>query len=169
MNKKKLILVFITIVLIYIISFITGKTYSRYVSRVVVSDTEEIAVPITDNNLDETLTFQLSDMIPGDTKTYNFTIKNYISDNITETKMNYSLRILKSTNIPVTIYLYKNDVQTNVLDANLVSNNNILGITTKTTDSYQLVIDWDDNETYDSYSGQTDYIDIVIESVQVIE
>ncbi|MDO5569177.1 MAG: hypothetical protein Q4G04_03605 [bacterium] len=149
MGKKKLIVIILSICLIVSVFFVTGK--------------------ITDNNLNETLTFQLNDMIPGDTQTYNFTIKNYISDNITETKMNYSLRVLKSTNIPVNIYLYKNNVQTNILDNNLVSSNNILDVTTKITDSYQLIIYWDANETYESYSGQTDYIDIVIESVQVIE
>lgn len=154
------------------ITIVLDKSYAKYVSSISGYATTQTAVSVTTNTLNE-LSYKLDDMLPGDEKTYTFSVQNFDNGGRTQTAMEYYFYINNSNDIPYTISLYKNDENTNILFYNdntnrYESNANILGFSDDETDEYELVINWDGDYTSSLYNGKVDYIDITIRSNQKI-
>ncbi len=168
MPRKKVMWLFLLTFLLFGTSLVV-QTFALYDSNVNGDIVIKSAIPITKDNMEATLNFHLDDMIPGTTKTYNFSVTNYNNNQINEVTMNYKIKILKSNNIPVNVMLYKNGSLVNLLNADLECLDNILNLGVEQTDNYQLVINWNIADNDYTYSGLTDYLDVKIESVQVVE
>ena len=165
---KKKITFLLLFVLLGVSLFFGVRTYAKYVSSASGNGSIMIAVPIIENNTLTTIPLDLNEIAPGDTKEYTFKVTNYEGDKLNEVKMNYSIKIDKSSNVPVEIKLFKNSGTDNVL-TELESTNNILGFESKQDDTYKLVINWDSSLNDYTYKDLPDYLDIIITGVQVVD
>lgn len=122
--------------------------------------------------------------------TYNFSVANNDGSKRAETSLIYSLKIVTTTNLPLTYYLYKNENyydsgSTNIITDDVIARDGeeedstyfrtlstddvTFGYEDDEQNDYQLVISFP--STYDSidYQDIVEGINIIIESQQVIE
>lgn len=127
---------------------------------------------ITETNIRDNITVYLNDIIPGETKNYQFSVTNFKQENNetyrSEVNLNYTITIEKSTNIPLRFELFKNNINENIIDINNTTNNQFLNYQDDIIDNYSLNIIWPSENAEYEYANKVDYIDIVIESKQVL-
>jgi hypothetical protein len=117
-NRKKLIIkliiLFFCIVLIY---FIVKNTFSRFQSDADVVAKLDAAFYIVDEDY-QTMTINLDSIVPRDDPyVYNFSISNTDGTNRAEVNLEYDLKIVTTTNLPLEYVLYKNgNTQTNIIN-----------------------------------------------------
>lgn len=182
MNKKyrkKSILPLILLLLVIITSYI-WITYSKYATEQTNSDIAYIAQFVFTETMSENLNVKLENMKPGDTQTYHFTVSNSKDTKISDVGMNYIITLQSSTNLPLTIYLYKNDDNTTNLfseTAESVAQQKMLKTQMQNfeagkqkIDTYTLKIEWKNTEenNNEKYVDEIDYIDISIDAVQAV-
>lgn len=80
---------------------------------------------------------------------YNFTITNYIDDNINEIDMRYSINI--NIGNEFSYLLYKDEVKDTNLISNIESYSNVIGHESKENHNYILKIVYEPTETVDAY------------------
>lgn len=108
-RRFKLILTIFVLMLVHRIVF---NSFSLYESNAVSEATIEVAYFLLDDTYD-TQTIKLDEMLPGDTQTCRFSIANYYIDQntqqevITETDMEYELKVRTTTNLPLKYKLSK--------------------------------------------------------------
>lgn len=166
------VLVILNLFILSIVLFQITNTYSRYVSAAEGTITLEIAKPIVKSGI-ESLDVMLGEFNPGETKTYNFSITNFIDDDhINDVSMYYHFEITNTNNLPVKYELYKNnDTSRNLLNSNNISSVNLLNHTEKQTDSYSLKITFIDDVScgYNyEYNNLIDGLFINVISEQVV-
>ena len=117
-RRFKLILTIFVLMLVHRIVF---NSFSLYESNAVSEATIEVATIAKDGVLDlsilddtyDTQTIKLDEMLPGDKQTCRFSIANYYIDQntnqevITETDMEYELKVRTTTNLPLKYKLSK--------------------------------------------------------------
>lgn len=161
----------ITIIIVAIFLLVAGLsyTYSRFTSSIEDESVIATALFLNTSNLSETLSVSLDDMTPGMTKSYTFAVKNFDETRRNEVALTYDIKVIKSDNIPVSVTLYKNGVEENILNSELTSLNNEMGFIVNQTDTYVLNIVWDITDNGYEYSDLVDYLDVDINSKQKIE
>lgn len=98
-----------------------------------------IVIPILEEQTQNEISVDLSEMKKGDTKEYIFKVSNYKLSDVNEEKINYDIEISTSEN--VSIELYKGDSDKNLLSGeDYVIENNKLPKNKKTEDIYRLII-----------------------------
>ena len=104
-----------------------------------------ITIPIIEENSQNELSIDISNMKKGEEKEYIFKITNTQDNNINKVTLKYSIKFTKPSS--VTLSLYKNDTDKNLLlnQDNLVLSNNKLLRNKKQTDIYKLIIKNDKN------------------------
>lgn len=108
-RRFKLILTIFVLMLVHRIVF---NSFSLYESNAVSEATIEVAYFLLDDTYD-TQTIKLDEMLPGDKQTCRFSIANYYIDQntnqevITETDMEYELKVRTTTNLPLKYKLSK--------------------------------------------------------------
>lgn len=170
MSKTNKILLTLGITtIIFILGYGLIKSYSKYNNNIEGQATVDAAVGITKDNMFQTLNVELDSIVPGDTKTYNFAVTNYdtSTSKLNEVTMEYTIEIEKSDNIPVDIVLYKDSVNTNILDNDLKTSGQRFGFSEEQTHNYSLIISWDSSNNSYEYNDLTDYLDIKIHSEQI--
>lgn len=131
---------------------------------------------------------KLDEIYPSDNPfVYNFSISNFDGENRLETLMDYDLKIITTTNLPLSYELYLNQNYDDEGANNIIINDYISGdedgtyfryLETNTvrfnfnndiTNNYQLVVKFP--KTYESFEYQDilEYVGIVVESKQVLE
>jgi hypothetical protein len=184
MKKKKIILI---LLLLYILIFGVNTTYSMYKSD---SNSElelSFAKIIFNNEKLNNFSLPINNLIPGEPLEYQFMISNEKDGNISEIAIGYSIIIETFNIIPVDIRLYNINNETPIVECNdenfnrnienkLICNseNFELKHNEETTNNYKLVISFDEynpnNEIWsDEYSDLIDFIDIKINSWQIVE
>lgn len=108
-RRIKLLIAAITLVLLYHVLF---SSYSIYESEANSTAAIDVAFFVLDDEY-ETQVITLEDMNPGDEQYCNFSIANYMIDEngekfVSETDMEYELKIRTTTNLPLSYELYKN-------------------------------------------------------------
>ena len=102
-RRFKLILTIFVLMLVHRIVF---NSFSLYESNALSEATIEVAYFLLDDTYD-TQTIKLDEMLPGDKQTCRFSIANYYIDQntnqevITETDMEYELKVRTTTNLPL--------------------------------------------------------------------
>lgn len=131
----------------------------------------------------------LDNLIPSDTPyVYDFKVSNNDGTNRLETKLEYNLKIITTTNLPLTYKLYMNEDYTQNDSVNIITNdtiekssedgayfrimetaNQIFDFTNDEENIYHLVVNFP--KEYDSFEYQDiiESITINIESKQIIE
>lgn len=184
--KKKIILI---LILTYILIFGVSTTYSMYTDKTTAKiDNLEFAKIIFNNEELNELSLPINNLIPGDSIDYKFKISNNKNGVRSEINIGYYITIETYHIIPTTIKLYSMDeLEEFILECNednyprnhenkLVckTSNFNLNYQEDTSNSYKLNITFDEldkeNKPWsEEYSDLIDFIDIKINSWQVVE
>lgn len=153
--------------------FTFNLSNSRYMGQIS-SDENALAIPIItlSNN---TQTYSVTNMLPGDIKEYEFSVSNVDKDNSNEVLMEYYFKINMETSIPLEVRLYEiiNETEqeipitsnvTEKMQMNIVENK-----ADKITRNYKLKIIWNTNNNSYEYAGKQIVCNIVLEALQVIQ
>ena len=130
-RRMKLLIVLVILLLVHKILF---NSYSLYESEANSTSDIEVAFFAVDNEY-LTKVISLDELLPGDTRRCEFTISNFYVDEsgneiLSETDMEYVLKIRTTTNLPLEYKLYKNqslnvDNLTNILEIETVESQNM--------------------------------------------
>ena len=180
MKRKILTVLFILILL----TLLSGITYSIFHSTAKLnSNDQSIAKFIFNAESKEELEFPLSDLEPGDTEEYLFSVSNSDLENISDVFIEYTMTIKTYHLLPVDIELYKVDEDEEKLiltcDESYTRNEeNYLICNTQTQemgydeeqiDDYKLKIKFPSEYNDEIYSNLVDFISMEIKSWQKIE
>lgn len=136
-----IVLVVILVILILLLLFLlfAKLSYSKFRNNVSSSGIAEIAQPV--------LVVDGAEKIKIDgiqDTTYNFSVKNYNSTNISETDLEYSIEIVNDSKADLEFELIKNSNEKIKLNNNKTEFMNLKGIT-RSTDNYELRIKYKNN------------------------
>ena len=188
-EKKKTLLFFLSLILLIFISYFLLKySFAKYRSQAKLNASIDRALYIFET---QEMTFNLdpNKIIPSDSPyVYNFTISNFKDEDTCDVDIEYTLKIRSTTNLPITIKLYKNENYTNNNSTNLISSFSssqdedgawyrvypTLGpyqflYTTRTTDTYTLVVNFPKEYSRNTlYSDSIEDIEVTVNSKQII-
>ena len=103
--KRKVILI---ILIVLFVSFFSGITYSFFNSGALLkSNNQGIASFIFETNKVDYIELNLSDLLPGDEKSYLFSVTNSKESKISDVTVEYQLKIKTYHFIPLNINLYE--------------------------------------------------------------
>lgn len=178
--KKKIYLI---IILIVLVTFFSGITYSFFHSNATLDSTNQgIASFIFEtNNLDQ-IDLNLNNLKPGDEREYLFSVANTSEEKTSDVTLEYQLSIKTYHFIPITIDLYKiteteekligkcDETYARNSENELVCNMpiNTLNNSQQEKDDYKLKIIFPLEYNDFKYSNLVDYIKIEIESWQKV-
>ena len=178
--KKKIC---ITVILIVLITFFSGITYSFFHSNTIMKSTNQgIASFVFETNNTDEIDLQLNGLVPGTQKEYLFSVTNTKNEKISDVTVEYQLIIKTYHFIPITINLYKiedkKEEYIGTCDETSSRNSNnelicnmpkeILENSKEEVDNYKLKIEFPKEYNDISYSNLVDFINIEIESWQKI-
>jgi len=184
--KKKIILI---LILIYILIFGISTSYSMYIDKTEAKvDNLEFAKIIFNNEELDELSLPINNLVPGNSIDYKFKISNNKNGVRSEINIGYYITIETYHIIPTTIKLYSTDENEKLIlecnETNFTRNHeNKLVCTTSNfnlnyqadnSNSYKLNITFnelnEENKPWnEEYSDLIDFIDIKINSWQVVE
>lgn len=134
-NKKALIAI---IVLIIILLFVP-KVYAKYMDAIILKSNTQIAKPIF--IVEGTEISKINSI--NNVGYYEFYVKNYDENNISEIGFNYVIEIVTELNESIKFELYKGDEQIELKD--LKTNEIYIGANEKIEQKYKLKIIYDKN------------------------
>lgn len=179
--KKKM---YIAIMLIVLITFFSGITYSFFHTNAIMNSSNQgIASFVFEANSVDEIDLELNDLMPGTKKEYFFSVANTKNEVISDVTVEYQLIIKTYHFIPLTINLYKIEEEKenfvgkcdetisrnslNELVCNMPSE--ILDNSIEQKHDYKLKIEFPEKYNDISYSNLVDFINIEIESWQKIQ
>ena len=167
--------------LLILVLLVSGITFSRFRASSSLAITNQfLAKFVFEAEETDDISIPLSDLSPGDSKEYNFSVTNNKDNVRSNVSIDYQISIETFHFMPLDIKLYKIDGNDEVEvmrcdesysrneENKLVCNSSMFTLTHKEdrTDNYKLVVSFD--SLYDSleYADLVDYIDINIKSSQ---
>lgn len=174
--KYKLI-IFLSMLCFLVIGF--GLTYSFFYSSSGSSIDQKIAGLVFNAKNKENLELVLNDLLPGDTKEYEFSVANISEEKVSDVTVEYELSLETYHFLPLVIELYKVDKEETLIltcvEKPERNENNELVCTTETQelihsegklDNYKLKVTFDKKYNDAIYSNLIDSIEIKIRSWQ---
>lgn len=188
-EKTKLILFLLVLILIlFFARYLFGLAYSRYEVRAKINANIDKALYIFE---DEKLSFNLepNGIIPRDEPyIYKFSVSNYNSSKESDVDISYKVSIRTTTNLPIQLKLYRNELYDSETSINLLNGSSIVQdedgawyrvyqvsdefeflYTSRSTDVFTLVINfpsvYSENPIYANY---IENIEVTLESKQII-
>ena len=162
-NKIKFFIFFF--ILICGLYFVTS-TSSRYMLESDVAGSISLAIPKIAIN-SSAATFN---MVPGDTQNYEFSIDNFINDDISEVELVYAVNIeqVGENTFPINLYkLYDITDSENPQEILLVEDLGFpitLGYGTKQTKNYRVVFKWNESDDNSTYANKSNTFKVVAAS-----
>lgn len=165
-NKKR-IRYFCIILIIISTIFTFNVTSSRYMGEIT-TDNEIIALPVlTLSNNNQTYT--ITDMLPGDKKTYEFIVSNVDAEVTNEVLLSYYFNISIEASVPLTYKLYDiTSTQTELTITDGTTENIELDYNTTVTRKYRLELIWGSSDNSYEYANQTITCNVKLEAIQVV-
>ncbi len=181
--KRNYIPDFIAICLV--VTSVMSISSARYTSTATVLDTAPIAGFYVDGNFTNFETVDLTKLSPeeiivGNKETESFTIDvvNYNETLVSETTLEYSIRLEITENVPITYsiepiipidatsepQIYVDDFTKT--DNGYIAGNGVLPHTDKVNHTYKISISWEEGMYDPKYSKEVDYVKIYIDTVQ---
>lgn len=165
--KRRIKFIVIIFVIISSISFI-DTTKSRYLSELNMSDNISVAIPQIVIDMENN---QNATIIPGNTKFYEFCVKNYENTKINEVLMNYYIvpNITKS-DIPLTYKVYEitGSAQVELTQTSEGFGPITLNYGTEEEKKYKITFTWAESNNDVSYANKEFKFKIGINATQVI-
>lgn len=169
--------------MITMLLFGSGITYSIFNSGSnLQTASQQIAKFVFNTSVTDYIGLDLTDIKPGDSKEYLFSVSNSESKNLSDITVNYQITIKTYHFMPITIELYKIgelNAETLVMDCNedyysrnssneLVCNSpmQLMSYATEALDNYKIKLTYSQEYSNDSYADLVDYIDLEINSWQ---
>lgn len=188
-EKQRLVFFGIGLILILILSsYLFSVAYSRYEirSRVLANIDKALYIFGADN-----IDFNLEPMgiIPSNTPhVYKFTVSNYNDKHDSDVDLKYRISIRTTTNLPISVGLYRNEEYNNATSRNILPAASIvqdedgawyrnfvvdewyeMQYKKKVTDTYTLVIYFPEKYKEDmTYADYLESIEIILESQQIV-
>ena len=191
LNEKGRFLLFalLLILVLFVSYFLFRISYARYElkSRLVANIDKALYIFDTDEvrfNLDP------DGIIPSDTPyTYRFSVANFSESKLSDVDLDYGIRIRTTTNLPITIQMYRNELPTDPGAINILGGSRSVQdedgawyriyevpdrydmlYTTETTDYYTLVITFPLVYASDTtYVNTIENIEVTLDSMQIIQ
>lgn len=175
---------FIAILLIItMLLFSSGITYSIFNSESnLQTPDQQIAKFVFNTSVTNYIGLSLTDIKPGDTKEYLFSVSNTESENLSDITVNYQITVKTYHFMPITIELFKVDGLNNetlIMDCNedyysrnssneLVCNSpmQLMSYANETLDNYKIKLTYSNEFNDESYADLVDYVDLEINSWQ---
>ena len=186
--KGMLMVDLLVIILLLLIKSIP-ITLSRYDSEAIGKTSTNIAFYLLKPDY-VTNNIKLTSLTPSDTPyIYTFSISNYDAVSTSEVDLEYILKIVTTTNLPLTYKLYQNEDYTSNTSTNLVTNNNTtieqddddtyfknitlskeeMYYSTPKTNNYTLLIYYTRESANAKYQNTIESIRIIIDSNQIVD
>lgn len=190
LNEKGRFLLFalFLILVLFVAYFLFRISYARYElnSRLVANIDRALYIFDTD-----VVRFYLDPdgIIPSDTAyTYRFSVANFNETKMSDVDISYAIRVRTTTNLPITIQMYRNELPTdsgamNILGGSravqdedgawyriyTVSSEYQMLFTAQTTDYYTMVISFPSVYASDTtYANSIENIEVTLESKQIV-
>ena len=185
-KKKFLLFAFLLIALLFLSFFLLRAAYARYqVDAKINADIDRALYIIGEEKM--SFNIETDGIVPSSTPyTYRFSVSNFNQNNMSDVDINYSINIRTTTNLPITLSLYRNQLPengTNIFGSpvtkqdedgawyRVYKTNDTYDFyyRNQTTDIYTLVINFPlvyANDT--TYSNYIENIEVNIESKQII-
>lgn len=177
--KTKVILI---LLILSIMTFCTGLTYSVFEASATANVDQKIAKFVFEADKLDHLELQVDNMVPGDSQEYLFAVTN-TGEVRSDVTINYQLTIKTFHFMPLLIELYKVDDKSETLIMNcnetysrnaeneLVCNSEIKEMSkdSNINDNYRLKLTFPSEYSTEEYSNLVDFIDIEIKSWQKLE
>lgn len=191
-SKRKFLLISkinILIIILLLIVKIMPVTLSKYQSSGVGNMNSNIAFYLISPDY-LTKNIKLADLIPSSNPyVYNFTIGNIKEEKVSEVDIEYTLSIVTTTNLPLRYELYENANYLEEGSVNLIGTSNTvialdgdgtyfqsftfekeeLFYQTPTTNTYTLVVYFDETDNDAKYQDVVEGVRIIVDSRQIIE
>lgn len=183
MKKRVLTITIILSVLL----FGSGITYSLFQSSAsMTSDNQNVASFIFNAQVLSELNLPLVDLVPGEVRDYDFEVSNQTDELKSNVNIEYQISIKTYRIVPLEIELYsvQNDTTELVMKCDEAYSNvrnleNEIVCTSQTfsinyddvdgNDAYQLKVFFDDEYTDAKYAELVDFIDLEIQSSQIVD
>ena len=185
-KKKFLLFAFLLIALLFLSFFLLRAAYARYqVDAKINADIDRALYIIGEEKM--SFNIETDGIVPSSTPyTYRFSVSNFNQNNMSDVDINYSINIRTTTNLPITLELYRNQLPengTNIFNSpvtkrdadgawyRVYKTNGTYDFyyATRKTDVYTLVINFPliyANDT--TYSNYLESIEVNIESKQIV-
>ena len=173
--KKKILIIIIMFMLISV----TGITYSLYTNMV----KKEVPISLASFSVGvdrkESIDIDLSDLEPGSTKSYNFSVLNNIDESMSDVSISYNIIVKTGNYIPLDIKLYdsNNNLVIDSLNGSRTEDNELLfkskdiimPYSEQVKNDYRLEVVFPEEYNGEEFSGLVDYINLTIEASQIIK
>ncbi len=183
-----LLFVFALFLVLFLARYLLGMAYARYEVRTKISANIDKALYIFEG---ERIAFNLQPlgMVPTDNVyDYHFSVANFNASKQSDVDLTYQVKIRTTTNLPLAIKLYRNELHTasgatNILGSAIEQQDEDgawyrlyetvdsydMPYSTRTTDYFTLIVLYEaDNYKYPVYANYLDNIQIILESQQDI-
>ena len=185
-KKRFLAMSSIFAVSVILIVYFLITAYGSYITESRLKSNVDRAVYVLDEQM---MTFNIDSakIVPSNSPfTYSFSVSNFNSDEQSEVDLQYKLKVRTTTNLPITLRMYRNEEYddtgaTNILGSPTLRQANrrykvydetnyfTMNYANQVTDVYQLVVDFPLSYANDTtYADVTENISIIIESKQII-
>lgn len=167
--------------LLILVLLVSGITFSRFRASSSLAVTNQfLAKFVFEAEETDDISIPLSDLSPGDSKEYNFSVTNNKDNVRSNVSIDYQINLETFHFMPLEIKLYKLDGNDETLIMNcdesysrneenkLVCNSSLITLTHEENrvDDYKLVVTFDKEYNSLEYADLVDYIDINIKSFQ---
>ena len=164
--KKYVVMILFIVVMVIMSSMLFSDSFAKYSSAASGNIGVGVAVPIFGETAEE-IPVPLNAMVPGDNYSYDFYVVNQNDASaISNVSLDYSIRIERSYNLPITITLVRKNESTNLLDNNLTTSIFTLTHSVRTIHNYTLYIDWNSSYNDENWQNLIEAITIYIDIVQ---
>ena len=167
--KRRIIFIIIAVIIISAIYWI-NETNSRYISEVNMDGDIDVAVPQI--MIDTSTYTEAINILPGETKTYEFSIKNYEDSKINEVLMEYYINInVTKPDIPLTYKVYKySGTSENELSQTADGLGPItLNYQQQEEKKFKVIFTWDESNNDILYANQVYDFQILVNTIEVYQ
>lgn len=161
-------------------SLVTTGTLAKFSSTLSASMSMQVAAFAGGGTVD--FDVALDDMVPGTTRTMQFTVQNYSGEFNCEVALNYEIQVGTLGNLPLEFELIgtketddenESSITVGELDSSLKAVGGSLPIAAdeenggRRQHSYELRVTWPQGESSDDYSKEIDMVTVTVTTVQV--
>lgn len=161
------------IVIIFIITssiYLINTTKSRYVSEVNIKNNVNVAIPQIELDT-STLTLTTENLMPGDSVSCDFYIRNYNNSKINEVLMKYYINLeITKEDFPLnyTIYDITDGREVSLSETTEGFGPITLNYGTVENKKYRIVFTWDEDKNSDTYANKQFIFKILVNATQDI-
>lgn len=183
-NEKKVFLIEVLLLFFFIFSifFVIKNTMSRYSNDVKAVGSLSTAMYIVEEGY-QSMNLNLGSLAPRNNPyEYNFSVSNFDENNRTEVNLEYDLKLVATTNLPLTYELYINGGSENIIKTDTIDRDEYqtyfrtmttetkrFGFTKDEINTYKLVVHFPETYKDIKYQDVIEGIEIQINSKQIID